>query len=62
MLPLRGPLSITGRSIVIHKSSVGAPRWVCGNITEDTSTGGTLFEAQASFTSGDVIGSIYLVS
>lgn len=62
MLPLRGPLSITGRSIVIHKSSAGAPRWVCGNITEDANTGGTLFEAQASFASGDVIGSIYLVS
>lgn len=60
MLPLRGPLSITGRSVVIHKSSDGAPRWVCGNITEDSSTGGILFEAKASFTSGNINGSIYL--
>lgn len=61
MLPLRGPLSVTGRSVVIHKSESGAPRWVCGNITEDTaSTGGTLFEAKASFSNGPLRGYIYL--
>ncbi|CAG2196972.1 unnamed protein product [Mytilus edulis] len=61
MLPVRGPLSITGRSIVIHKSSAGAPRWVCGNITEDTaSTGGEMFEAKATFSTGSITGYIYM--
>lgn len=31
-LPLFGPHSIAGRSIVIHRNAAGAPRWVCTNI------------------------------
>jgi aquaporin Z len=33
-LTLFGSASIVGRSIVIHKASVGAPRWVCATIGE----------------------------
>eukprot|EP00117_Sycon_ciliatum_P048323 scpid32648/ scgid2310/ Superoxide dismutase [Cu-Zn] len=31
-LPLFGPHSIAGRSIVIHRNAPNAPRWVCANI------------------------------
>ena len=61
-LPLRGPLSIVGRSVVIHKSDSSASRWVCGNIEEDSSTGGSLYQSKAVFQEGDIQGEIILVS
>lgn len=47
-LPMEGPLSIVGRSVVIHKDDVNASRWVCGNI-EETTPGATKLEAVAIF-------------
>ncbi|KAJ8317087.1 hypothetical protein KUTeg_004991 [Tegillarca granosa] len=59
-LPLRGPHSITGRSVVIHKTTDGA-RWVCGNIVEDTTISkATLYEAVAEFKEGTLRGKIHL--
>nr|ALK82329.1 copper/zinc superoxide dismutase [Pinctada fucata] len=58
-LPVRGQLSIAGRSIVIHKSD--SSRWVCGNIVESIMTSrALLMEARAMFTSGPVRGYIHL--
>ena len=31
-LPLYGPYSIIGRSVVVHRNQPGAPRWACANI------------------------------
>ena len=60
-VPLRGPLSVVGRSIVIHKAD--SSRWLCGNIMEDTTaTKGVLYKAMASFKEGTIQGSITLVS
>ncbi|KAK3095151.1 hypothetical protein FSP39_010830 [Pinctada imbricata] len=60
-LPLRGPLSVVGRSIVIHKSDNQASRWVCGDIVEDTSsTSGKLYQSKATFNQGDIQGYIHL--
>jgi Cu/Zn superoxide dismutase len=60
-VPLRGPLSIVGRSIVIHKTD--ASRWLCGTIVEDTSvTKGEMYMAKAAFSEGDIQGTITLVS
>lgn len=47
-LPMEGPLSIVGRSVVIHKNDVSASRWVCGNI-EETTPGATKIMAIARF-------------
>lgn len=59
-LPLQGPYSIVGRSIVLHRSTAGAPRWACGNI-EDVTPGSTLIEARAEF-AGDITGYVHMVS
>ena len=59
-LPLQGPYSVVGRSVVIHKSGMGAPRWACGNI-EDVTPGATLIEARAQF-DGDIKGYVHMVS
>ncbi|KAK3595909.1 hypothetical protein CHS0354_014750 [Potamilus streckersoni] len=58
-LPLRGPLSIIGRSVVIHEKD--GKRWACGNIMEDTSNlpNTILFQGRAMFT-GLLNGSILL--
>ncbi|KAL3863981.1 hypothetical protein ACJMK2_005698 [Sinanodonta woodiana] len=58
-LPLRGPLSIIGRSVVIHDKD--GKRWACGNILEDTSNlpNTILFQGRAQFT-GLLNGAIYL--
>ncbi|XP_013415688.1 uncharacterized protein LOC106177466 isoform X1 [Lingula anatina] len=54
-LPLFGPQSIVGRSIVIHKSDSSGSRWVCGNITAKT---GTKVVAIATFDAGVLHGYI----
>lgn len=60
-VPLRGPLSVVGRSIVIHKAD--SSRWLCGTIMEDTSvTKGEMYMAKATFSEGDIQGTITLVS
>lgn len=60
-LPLRGPLSVVGRSIVIHKAD--SSRWLCGNIVEDTTiTKGVMYKAKATFSNGTIQGTITLVS
>lgn len=59
MLPMSGPYSIVGRSIVIHKNDADATRWACGNI-EEVTPGIKLVEHEAEF-SGDVTGYIRLV-
>ncbi|XP_046342828.2 uncharacterized protein LOC124123706 [Haliotis rufescens] len=33
-MPMFGPYSIVGRSVVIHQSTAGAPRWICANIND----------------------------
>ncbi|XP_067657181.1 uncharacterized protein [Haliotis asinina] len=33
-MPMFGPYSIIGRSVVVHKSVAGAPRWICANIND----------------------------
>lgn len=57
-LPMSGPYSIVGRSIVIHKNDAGGTRWACGNIKEITPDI-RLVEHRAEFT-GDVDGYIRL--
>lgn len=59
-LPLEGPYSVVGRSIVIHSAAPNAPRWACGNL-ENTTPGSTLIEARAEFT-GTVKGYVHMVS
>ena len=59
-LPMEGPFSIVGRSIVIHRNDIGAARWACGNIME-TTPGSRLIQAKAEFV-GEIFGSIYFVS
>ena len=54
-LPLFGPHSQLGRSIVIHYDQPGTPRWVCANI-EDTEAS---IWAQVTFTY-PVIGHVLL--
>lgn len=59
-LPLRGPLSVVGRSIVIHKAD--SSRWLCGNIVEDTAiTKGVMYKAKATFSNGTIQGTITLM-
>ncbi|XP_062566582.1 uncharacterized protein LOC134228900 isoform X1 [Saccostrea cucullata] len=59
-VPLRGPLSVVGRSIVIHKAD--SSRWLCGDIMEDTEvTKGVMYKAKATFASGDIQGTITLM-
>lgn len=46
-MPLSGPYSIIGRSLVIHYSNSSSSR--CANITAETSTDGNLVTAEAKF-------------
>ncbi|XP_053381588.1 uncharacterized protein LOC123557821 isoform X2 [Mercenaria mercenaria] len=57
-LPMEGPYSIVGRSIVIHKNDEGATRWACGNIV-DTTPGIKLVQQKAVF-EGEITGYIML--
>lgn len=57
-LPMKGPLSIVGRSIVIHKNDATASRWACGNILEIT-PGGHLVAARATF-EGTIRGTVHM--
>lgn len=57
-LPLEGPHSIVGRSVVLHKNDAVATRWACGNI-EDVTPGSRLIEHRATFT-GDIQGYVHL--
>lgn len=59
-LPLEGPNSIVGRSIVVHKADSSASRWSCGNI-EETTPGGTQVKVRAVFT-GEIAGTVTMVS
>lgn len=60
-LPMEGPLSIVGRSIVIHKADAAASRWVCGTI-EETTPGATKLMAKAVFNgeNNGIHGTIYM--
>ncbi|XP_061167021.1 uncharacterized protein LOC133175902 isoform X1 [Saccostrea echinata] len=58
-LPVSGPLSISGRSLVIHRGD--GSRWLCGNIEENTEmSGGRIVRLIARFTRGLLSGSIVL--
>ena len=61
-LPMEGPQSIVGRSVVIHKNDAGESRWVCGNI-EETTHGATKIMAVARFdgTFTGISGTIHMV-
>ncbi|KAJ8404871.1 hypothetical protein AAFF_G00332580 [Aldrovandia affinis] len=56
-MPLSGPNSIVGRSLVIHYTN--GSRMQCANISADNSSGGQLVRAKAMF-NGSVKGSITL--
>ena len=58
-IAMEGPLSIVGRSIVIHKNDARATRWACGTL-EDMTPGSKMVQHKAMFT-GDVTGYIMLV-
>ncbi|KAL5021472.1 hypothetical protein ScPMuIL_000627 [Solemya velum] len=59
-LPLRGPYSIVGKSIVLHKKDSTASRWVCGNILEDVAEmKSKRYVAEARF-HGEIEGAIHL--
>lgn len=59
-LPVSGPLSISGRSLVIHTGN--GSRWVCGNIEENIElSGGRVVRMIARFTRGMLIGGVILV-
>ena len=62
-LPMQGPQSIVGRSIVIHRADATASRWVCGTI-EETTPRATKIMAKATFNAehSGIYGTIYMVS
>ncbi|KAL4232370.1 hypothetical protein ACF0H5_009938 [Mactra antiquata] len=57
-LPMEGPHSLVGRSVVIHKNDDKATRWACGNIL-DTTAGSSVVEHRATF-DGDITGYIHM--
>ncbi|XP_060606664.1 uncharacterized protein LOC132758969 isoform X1 [Ruditapes philippinarum] len=57
-IAMEGPLSIVGRSIVIHKTDAGATRWACGTI-EDTTPDTKVVRHKAMF-EGEITGYIML--
>lgn len=59
-LPMEGPYSFVGRSIVIHKNDVAATRWACGNIM-DVTPNNRLIEHRATFVQ-EIKGYVHLVS
>ncbi|XP_077992860.1 uncharacterized protein LOC144446888 [Glandiceps talaboti] len=59
-LPMMGPQSANGRSIVIHKNDESGSRWVCSDLTNVLDANDFEVQVVASVDSSDLIGDITL--